>query len=204
MTERQSLVLLLVTVGLLAVLTVLVWNGDTEGLDQTLRSAALDLNSPASVMIWEDISLMGTVAVITTLSFVGLAVFAILKQWRAVRALAMAMIGAMVFDNSMKWLIHRPRAAEVYAGTMPMTFSYPSGHALFSFVFYLTMAALISRQSQKVRTTAIWGAAILLVALIGASRIFLGVHYGSDVLGGYLISAIWMMVLARIQSQDRA
>jgi undecaprenyl-diphosphatase len=204
MTERQSLLLLLAMVGLLAVLTVLVWNGDTEGFDQNLRSAALSLNSPTSVTIWEDISLMGTVAVITTLTFVGLAVLAILKQWRAVRALAMAMIGAMVFDNGMKWLIHRPRSTEVYAGTMPMTFSYPSGHALFSFVFYLTIAALISRQRPKAWTTAIWGAAILLVALIGISRIFLGVHYGSDVLGGYLISAIWMMVLARIQSQDRA
>ena len=201
MTERQSTVALLLMVLLLGVLTVLVWQGDTEGFDQALRNAALKANSPISVRVWEGISFFGSVAVITSLTFAGLAIFAVRKDWLAARALAMAMLGAMVFDNGVKWLIQRPRAQEVYVGTMPTTFSYPSGHALFSFMFYLAMAALISHQSSHNSKTFVWCTAIVVVALVGTSRIFLGVHYGSDVLAGYLISGIWLIVLFKMQSK---
>ena len=203
MTERQRGLAVMLMAVLLGVLTVLVWNGDTEAFDQALRTAALKANSSASVQIWQDITVLGSVAVITTLTLLSLATFAILRQWLAVKALTVAMLGAMVFDNGMKWLVHRPRAQEVYAGTMPTSFSFPSGHALFSFTFYLTMAALLSRQSPQPWKAMIWSIGSLLVTLIGASRIFLGVHYGSDVLAGYLISGLWLIVLLKWPSKAR-
>jgi len=79
---------------------------------------------------------------------------------------------------------------------MPATYSFPSGHALYSFTFYLTIAGITSRQVFHKRRWGIWCSAIVIVVLIGASRIFLGVHYGSDVLGGYLIAALWMVFLS--------
>jgi undecaprenyl-diphosphatase len=70
--------------------------------------------------------------------------------------------------------------------------SFPSGHAMLSAVTYLTLAALLSRAEQY-RSTRIFllGTGIVLTLMIGLSRIYLGVHYPTDVLGGWCAGALW-------------
>ena len=106
--------------------------------------------------------------------------------------------GAVAFDTLIKWTVQRARPGEVYPNTMPTTYSFPSGHALFSFAFYISIAWIVSRQSGSNWKNGLWVVAILLAISIGVSRIFLGVHYGSDVLAGYLIAAAWLMLLATL------
>ena len=196
MNRARRLEVLSVMAGLSAVLTFLVWNEGTNTLDIALRNWALGLNTPTSVAVWEGISFTGSVAVLSGLTFLSLSIFAMRHDWWAVRLLAFAMSGAVGFDTIMKWLVQRPRPDEVYAHTLPTTYSFPSGHALYSFTFYLTIAWIVGRLNCNNLTKGIWGAAIIMVAMIGTSRIFLGVHYGSDVLGGYLIAGIWLIFLS--------
>jgi len=179
-----------------ALLLVLVWNGETDTVDRALRNWSLSWNSQPSVAIWQDISLMGSVAAISGLTIVSLCVFLMLRDWQAARLVVFTMAGAAALDTSIKWIVQRPRPDEVYFHTMPATYSFPSGHALYSFTFYLTIAAIIHRRVFSRWIWVVWCSAIVTVALIGASRIFLGVHYGSDVLGGYLIAALWMVFLS--------
>lgn len=195
MTGRWRIAAILAMAGSFSILTFLVWNGDTINFDIALRNWALGFNNAISVTVWEDISLMGSVAVISTLTFLSLGLFVVRSDWGAARQLALAMCGAVGFDISTKWIVHRPRPDEVYAHTMPTTYSFPSGHALYGFVFYLTIAAIVTRRSLGNGIWGVWGSAITIAILIGVSRIFLGVHYGSDVLGGYLIAAIWLIIL---------
>ena len=195
-TAKWRTIALLVMTGSFSILIFMVWNGETNLFDVGLRNWALSLNTPTSVLVWKDISVLGSGVVLSGLTFLSLAIFATRRNWRACLQLALAMGGAVAFDTVIKWTVQRPRPAEVYANTLPISYSFPSGHALFSFAFYMSIAWIVSRQSGNNWKNGLWVVAILMAALIGASRIFLGVHYGSDVLGGYLIAAAWLMLLA--------
>jgi len=201
-SRNQRFAVLIITSGCFAVLLVLVWKGETNTFDITLRNWALSFNTPTIVAVWEGISFMGSVVVLSSLTFLSMGLFAMRRDWSAVRQIAFAMGGAVGLDTLIKWVVHRPRPEEVYAHTMPASYSFPSGHALYSFMFYLTIAAIVSRQNLGNGIRGFWGSAIVIIVSIGASRIFLGVHYSSDVVGGYLIAAIWLNLVSVLTTVD--
>lgn len=203
MTAGRRRAAMTVIAGSFAILLALVWTGETDSIDTALRNWALSWNSQTTVAVWKDISLMGSVAAISGLAIFSLGAFLILRDWQAARLIMLSMLGAVALDTTIKWIVQRPRPDEVYFHTMPTTYSFPSGHALYSFMFYQTIAAIISRQILGNWRWGVWCSAILIVALVGASRIFLGVHYGSDVLGGYLIAAFWMAFLSPKKAPDK-
>ena len=193
--QNQRFIAMMVLAASFVTMLILVWHGDTNVWDQAIRRWAIGLNTPMSIAAWEDISFLGSVAFLSCLTFLSLTISALRRDWYAVRLMAVAMGGAVGLDTTLKWLVHRPRPDEVYVNTMPASFSFPSGHALYGLTFYFTLAIILCRIIGGKWTWSIWVATIVIVALIGASRIFLGVHYGSDVLGGYLIAATWQMVI---------
>src|SRR5260370_36869525 len=100
--------------------------------------------------------------------------------------------GALVLDLALKYAFHRPRPVPFF-GAAPHSWSFPSGHSLFSFCIYGVLAGLfIARVKSWPLKIAIWCAAAALIGMIGLSRIYLGVHYPSDVLAGYLAWAGWV------------
>lgn len=195
---------MLVLGGSFAILLVLVRNGQADAFDFALRKLAIGYNTPTTVAIWEYISFLGSLAFLIGLTFLIIAMFAIRRDWLAVRHISFAMSGAVGLNIIAKWIVHRVRPDELYAHTMPASYSFPSGHALYSLTFYLTIAMILGRRSQGNQSKAIFGAAVVLLALIGTSRIFLGVHYGSDVLGGYLIAAVWLLFLSIPSASKRS
>ncbi|MEO6055540.1 MAG: phosphatase PAP2 family protein, partial [Gemmatimonadales bacterium] len=79
---------------------------------------------------------------------------------------------------------------------LPGSYSFPSGHALFAFCFFTTGAALLApRLPWPALRRLVWIAAAALVLAIGFSRIYLGVHYPSDVLAGYTVGLMWSSVI---------
>ena len=202
--RNQRFVAMAISAGSFALLLVLVWNGETNTIDMALRNWALSFNTPTTVTIWEGVSFMGSVGALGSLTFLTMGLFAMRRSWQAVRQIAFAMGGAVGLDTIVKWIVRRPRPDEVYAHTMPVSYSFPSGHALYSLTFYISIAIIMNRYTQGNQTKTIWSAAVLMFTLIGTSRIFLGVHYGSDVLGGYLIAAVWLIFLAGAIPSDHS
>lgn len=147
--------------------------------------------------------------VMIALSFIGgdgLAIAAILSvglflwfRWfRAALWLVTTIAGAIVLSVTLKYAFHRPRPMAFY-GALPHTYSFPSGHSLFSFCFYGVLAGLlVDRTRSSRRRIFIWFCAACLVASIGFSRIYLGVHYPSDVLAGYLTGALWVSTMVAV------
>ena len=123
----------------------------------------------------------------------------IVKKWyRGLGWLAVTMVGATVLDLALKYGFHRTRPVPFF-GALPHTYSFPSGHALYSFCFYGVMAGLINaRVRSHWLRIAVWSIAVAMVASIGLSRIYLGVHYPSDVVAGYLAGAIWVSTMITI------
>jgi undecaprenyl-diphosphatase len=103
--------------------------------------------------------------------------------------------GSVVLDTSLKLLFHRVRP-EPFFGPLPHSYSFPSGHALSSFCFYGILAGLLDTRIRSLAVRiSIWIVAALLVLAIGVSRIYLGVHYPTDVIAGYVAAAVWVSTL---------
>jgi undecaprenyl-diphosphatase len=100
--------------------------------------------------------------------------------------------GGMIVENALKQRFDRPRPDLVAHLVEVQTASFPSGHALMSAVAYLTLGALVASALSRRRLKAyVLAVAVLLTLLIGASRVYLGVHWPSDVLAGWVVGAAW-------------
>jgi undecaprenyl-diphosphatase len=119
-----------------------------------------------------------------------------------------AVFGGIALNDLLKAAFARPRPDIVTHAVRVFTTSFPSGHASLSAITYLTVGALLA-QSQSSHKVSIYFMALaaFLTVIVGATRIYLGVHYPTDVLGGWCIGAAWAMacwiVAARVHAADR-
>lgn len=165
--------------------------GDTQHFDQAVREWVHRFASPGMTRAMTAISLLGYNVLIVELA-IALAIFAKLRWRRAALWLTVAMAGSLVLDLTLKYIYHRTRPT-AYFGMAPHSYSFPSGHAMCSFCFYGVLAGLLSARTKPlVWRLLIWIAAAALIIAIGLSRIYLGVHYPSDVVAGYLAATVWV------------
>ena len=171
--------------------------GDTRQFDDWSRSAIHQFASPALTSVMRVVTALGTPSLLFGLSLITAIAFAIAKKYRAMMLFIATMVGATILDQVLKLSFHRARPEPFFDILSPSSFSFPSGHALASFCFYSAVAVLISRRtSYRLVRVVTWTIAVLLVLLIGLSRIYLGVHYATDVLAGYSAAFIWVMIIA--------
>jgi undecaprenyl-diphosphatase len=177
----------------------------TLEFDSSVRAAVHACASPLLTRLMFAISFLGSGGLIAS-ALVSFALFRHFEWHRAAVWLAVTLAGATVLDLTLKFAFHRPRPVPFF-GPIPRTYSFPSGHSLFSFCFYGVLAGLLAGrvQSASLRVL-IWLVAALLVLAIGLSRIYLGVHYPSDVIAGYLTGTIWtatMIALDRLRKRRK-
>jgi undecaprenyl-diphosphatase len=115
------------------------------------------------------------------------------------RATALLLVGAIasgeLLSYALKGAFHRPRPDLVTQYSIVYTSSFPSGHSMFAAIAYLTAGALIARAEPRKRVKAfVMALAVLLTFVTGVSRVYLGVHWPSDVLAGWLAGAGWAAV----------
>jgi undecaprenyl-diphosphatase len=165
--------------------------GETLRFDNAVRGWAHQFASPGMTRAMTAVSALGYGFLLFALIIVFL-FFARLRWLRAAVWLAITMAGALLLDIALKYAYHRHRPTAFF-GVSPGSYSFPSGHALCSFCFYGALAGLLSARIKSLLwRIVIWSAAAALVMAIGFSRIYLGVHYPSDVLGGYLAATVWV------------
>jgi undecaprenyl-diphosphatase len=141
-----------------------------------------------------DITSLGSTIVL------GIIVFAVVGYQFLARDVAAAslMLGAVLsgaaLNTTLKLLVARPRPDLVAPLARVFTPSFPSGHAALSAITYLTLGALLARNevSPAIRIYLVW-LAVAVTMLVGVSRVYLGVHYPTDVLAGWCIGAAWAM-----------
>ncbi len=165
--------------------------GNMARFDDSIRTSVHALATPVLTALAENVTWLGALGVLALIGAVAVAGFSRVGMRDRARLLVATMAGAVAVENALKFTFQRARPLPFF-GTDPATYSFPSGHALFSLSFYGTLAILVSRGGHPGIRAATGIAATLLVAAIGWSRIYLGMHYPSDVLGGYLVAAAWI------------
>jgi undecaprenyl-diphosphatase len=153
-----------------------------------------------------DVTALGS-TIVLTLMVLMVAGFLILTAKRhAAVAVVVSVATGVLISQTTKLAYARPRPDLVPHGAEVLTASFPSGHAMMAAVVYLTLGALLSRtQADRRVKVYILAVAALLTILVGASRVYLGVHWPTDVLAGWALGAAWAMVcwLAMLWLQGR-
>ena len=179
-----------------------VMEGDTRAFDRMLLLAMRtpeNLADPVGPAWLEfaasDITSLGgyPVLVLVTLAVIGFLL--IVGKRHAALLVVVAIGGGTLLSSGLKGLFDRPRPDLVPHAVEVYTMSFPSGHATLSAVTYLTLGALLARVQPRRRVKAyLLSVAVLLAVLIGASRVYLGVHWPTDVLAGWCVGAAWAML----------
>jgi undecaprenyl-diphosphatase len=191
MRSAPALILLMVFL----VLAAAMISGATLPFDMAFRGAIHKVSSSDLTALARSFSLVGSAFMWVPMAILVAGALWLMRRRKQAIAIALAMLGAILVDNGLKLLFHRARP-EVFFGVSPVTYSFPSGHALFATCFYGALAAILAREIENTLWRgALWSAAILMALSIGWSRIYLGVHFPSDVLAGYLTGASWLAVL---------
>jgi undecaprenyl-diphosphatase len=152
-----------------------------------------------------DISALGGFTFIWLFTLVVAGFFAMTRRWRALVIILAAIGGASLIDSVMKISFHRARPQVVPHLTYVTNASFPSGHAMISAATYLTVGAMLAHAQSAMRVRVyLLAVFIVMTLLIGISRLYLGVHWPSDVFAGWCAGAAWALIFWVIAERGRA
>ncbi len=139
-----------------------------------------------------DLSSLGSVTVLSVIALITTGYLLIRRHWTAALYFLGALGGGMALVQVLKMLFPRDRPPDAYRVLQVINSSFPSGHAALSAVAYLTLGALLARALPLKRLKAyVLAIGLLLSLMIGLSRIYLGVHWTTDVFAGWSVGAAW-------------
>lgn len=195
--------LLIVALGAMGFLAIAdeVSEGDIHALDLAVLRALRVEDQPGALIgpDWlhvaaVDVTALGSVAVLSLIILLAFALLVSLRRWGEGALLLGGAIGGVSISQGLKLVFGRERPDVAYRAVEAVNASFPSGHAMLSAVVFLTLGVLTARFSdrRRIKVLAI-SAAVLLSLLVGASRVYLGVHWASDVLAGWSVGAAWAM-----------
>ncbi len=171
--------------------------GDTARFDETIRNSIHELASPALTSAMHLASFVGSTAFLLALGAIIVVWLYLRKYRRGALLFAITTVGSSLLISLLKLAFRRARPEPFFETILPGSYSFPSGHSLGSFCFYGSLAAILAARTEKIwLKIVIWVSAALLISTIGISRIYLGVHYPSDVLAGFVVGLIWVITIA--------
>jgi membrane-associated phospholipid phosphatase len=186
---------------LFGVLATEVREGETQHFDDALRMTVYGVSSPHATAVLHAITQLGSPLFLLPMTIVFALTFLHLRRIRGAILLTVTMLGVTVLNQILKAVFQRPRPLPFFGLTMPASYSFPSGHSLAAFCFYGALAALVTaRLRSQFWSALVWAAAVVIIVAVGFSRLYLGVHYPSDIVGGYATGFVWVLTVA---SADR-
>lgn len=185
--------------------------GESFGFDAAILMAlrradnpALPVGPPWLLQSAIDISALGGSTLLWLIGLAGTIFLVLQGRRREAVWLVVSFAGSSLLNQWLKSLFHRARPALVPHLAETFSASFPSGHAMSAAAAYLTLAIMLA-EIQPLRAVRLFliAVATLLVVLIGCSRVFLGVHWPSDVIAGWCVGSAWAMAVYAVNHQLR-
>ncbi len=181
-----------------------VSEGETQQFDERVLLALRRPEDPAHPRgpWWlpraaEDVTALGGVTVLTLVTMAVCGFLLLVRRYRTLLLVLGATLGGAGLNVLLKRLFARPRPSVVPHLTEVITQSFPSGHAMLSATVYLTLGAMLAQLAERRRLKGyILAVSLLLPFLVGLTRVYLGVHYPTDVLGGWVAGLAWALLMA--------
>jgi undecaprenyl-diphosphatase len=176
--------------------------GETRALDEQLLLLLRTADDPGDPLgpswveeLARDVTAMGSAGILALVTAAATG-FLILQRKRPLALyLVAAVAGGTILSSLLKWGFARPRPDLVAHGQVVYTSSFPSGHSMVSAVAFLTLGALLaSGQTNRGMHAYLIGLAVFLTVIVGLSRVYLGVHWPTDVLAGWTAGSAWALL----------
>jgi len=171
--------------------------GDVGAMDSAILLAVAKKRTPWLTIAAVDVTALGSITLVVLFSAFTLLVLLVLRDRMGALQLLASSAGASILTIVTKDMIERIRPAEAQQLVVVSGFSYPSGHSVSASALYLTIAIIAGRyvQHRGARATIVLAVSAVLI-MIGTSRVYLGVHYPTDVVSGISLGAAWALLLA--------
>jgi undecaprenyl-diphosphatase len=171
--------------------------GDVGAIDSAILLAVAKKRTPWLTIAAVDVTALGSITLVVLFSALTLLVLLVLRDRLGALQLLAASAGAGILTLVTKDIIERIRPAEAQRLIVVSGFSYPSGHSVSISALYLTIAIIAGRHVQRsAARAAMFLAVSAVIVMVGASRVYLGVHYLTDVVSGISLGAAWALLLA--------
>ena len=178
-----------------------VLEGETHAFDRAVLLALREPANPATPIgppwledVARDMTSLGSAPVLVLLAIATTGFLLLLRKRGAAILVSASLAGGALLSMALKMFFDRPRPDLVPHAVQAYFASFPSGHAMLATITYLTLGAMLAQvQAQRRVKTYLLGWAVLLSILIGTSRVFLGVHWPTDVLAGWCVGAAWAL-----------
>ncbi len=179
-----------------------VFKGKTQSFDDRMILAMRHAEEPAVPIgpkwleeVGRDLTALGGVVVLAIVTFAVAGFMALSGKYREMCLLLAATFGGVIIVTIFKYSFDRPRPDLVSQLSYVVTSSFPSGHSMMSAVVYLTLGTVVAEMAIRKRLKFYCLAvAMTIVLLVGVSRVYVGVHYPTDVLAGWSAGLVWAMI----------
>jgi undecaprenyl-diphosphatase len=179
-----------------------VLEGDTSAFDRAILLALRDPLDPARLIgpawlqgVASDVTSLGGPAVLTFITLAIGGYLLVIRRWGTAALVGLSVASGSLLSAGLKLAFDRPRPDLVPHAVAVASASFPSGHVMLSAVTYLTVGALLMRAQGRVGAKVyVFAVAVLLTVAIGISRVYLGVHWPTDVLAGWCVGAAWALL----------
>ena len=175
---------------------------ETQSIDERIVKSMRRPDNPAVPKgprwlheVGRDITALGGVAVLTVVTTLVAGFLMMRRQYHAMWFVLAATAGGLIVSSTLKWIVDRPRPSVVPHLSYVTSSSFPSGHSMLSAVVYLTLGILLVRFVTGRRFRVYFMiVALTLTFLVGVSRVYMGVHYPTDVLAGWSAGLVWAVL----------
>ena len=196
---RLAMLLIVAGIWAFAAIADEVIEGDTQSFDDRILLAMRQPEDPAKPIgpawlpeVGRDLTAVGGIAmlVLITSSIVGFHL--ITGRYRAAGFILVAVLGGLLLSTLLKSLFDRPRPQLVPHLSHVISSSFPSGHSMMAAVVYLTLGSLLAGLTTSKRLRVYYlSISVIITMLVGISRVYMGVHYPTDVLAGWTAGGVW-------------
>jgi undecaprenyl-diphosphatase len=179
-----------------------VMEGDAHAFDTAILLALRNAADPADPLgprwleeLARDVTAFGGTGVLIFFTLATVYYLVLIEKRRHAVVVLVATASGWALSQALKMGFDRPRPDLVPHGAYVETASFPSGHAMMASLIYFTLAALIARAHPQIHAKSfVLSLALIIVVLVGISRVYLGVHWPTDVIAGWIIGPAWALL----------